>query len=188
MGASRGTFDAEHLKSCSNANYKKRESVLCQGLGINTTEVSLRQLQSAGQAVCDMNQDELAALGALATPGGSDNGNSPVMAGGGGGGVSALKRQQPQVHGDVDVGNATARAAATAGQLCFLSAFAFALLHEGHGFDLDRNFTVVRGPTRRTWWRTFCCCCCCCCCFIVVVAAALLNFLLACAILSFSSS
>jgi hypothetical protein len=28
-------------------------------------------------------------------------------------------------------------------QLCFLSAFTFAMLHHGHGFDLERNFTAV---------------------------------------------
>jgi hypothetical protein len=32
----------------------------------------------------------------------------------------------------------------TAQQLCFLSAFAFAMLHHGHGLDLDRNFTAVK--------------------------------------------
>lgn len=28
--------------------------------------------------------------------------------------------------------------------LCFLSAFAYSMLHYGHGFDLERNFTAVK--------------------------------------------
>jgi len=44
---------------------------------------------------------------------------------------------------DIDVGDPLTRTKATAAQLCFLSAYAFALLHHGHGFDLERNFTVV---------------------------------------------
>ena len=28
-------------------------------------------------------------------------------------------------------------------ELCFLSAFSFAMLHYGHGFPLDKNFTAV---------------------------------------------
>jgi len=44
---------------------------------------------------------------------------------------------------DIDVGSPLNKTKATAAQLCFLSAYAFALLHHGHGFDLDRNFTVV---------------------------------------------
>jgi hypothetical protein len=39
---------------------------------------------------------------------------------------------------DIDV-----KKEATAEQLCFLSAYAFATLHYGHGFELNRNFTVM---------------------------------------------
>jgi len=39
---------------------------------------------------------------------------------------------------DIDV-----EAAATVEQLCFLSAYSFAILHHGHGFELERNFSVM---------------------------------------------
>jgi hypothetical protein len=43
-------------------------------------------------------------------------------------------------------------------EVCFLSAFAFAMLHHGHGFDLDRNFTAVDtmdygGATLSVGWQ-----------------------------------
>jgi len=35
----------------------------------------------------------------------------------------------------------------TAQELCFLSAFVFSMLHHGHGFGLERNFTAVKTMT-----------------------------------------
>jgi hypothetical protein len=58
-----------------------------------------------------------------------------------------------QIIGDIDV---TQKAAQE--QLCFLSAYSFALLHYGHGFEINRNFTVIEtmsygGATLKVGWQ-----------------------------------
>lgn len=55
--------------------------------------------------------------------------------------------------GDIDVVER-----ATIEQLCFLSSYSFAILHHGHGFELERNFTVIKtmeyaGATLKVGWQ-----------------------------------
>ncbi len=86
-------------------------------LGLNTEGATLSELAAEGAAVCALSADELEArFGPWA---GVDKHGVPLK-----------HRASEKVTGNAQ-------------QLCFLAAYSFAMLHHGHGFELDRPFAAV---------------------------------------------
>ena len=124
-------------------------------LGVGT-RVTLRQLQAKGAEMCAMDKTQLEAkFGEWPQDASNDQGDDVVF---GGSSPSSsplfsrrnLKSSKPKVvsyHKEANVA-----------ELCFLSAYGFAMLRHGHGFDLDRNFTAVdtmaySGATLSVGWQ-----------------------------------